>query len=164
MARQELIEEAWRVLEPEIAQLGYELVEVEFVLEHGRWILRLFIDHAPASEKNEGAPGITLEDCETVSSAVNPLLDAADFIEGSYYLEVSSPGIDRPVRRPRDFERFEGEPIRLKAQSPVGGRKNFEGVLAGYQDGLVSINCDGEVFEVHIENLKRAHLLRTRRL
>jgi ribosome maturation factor RimP len=73
-------------------------------------------------------------------------------------LEVSSPGIDRPIRKPEDFERFAGERIRLKARSPVNGRKHFKGVLTGLKDGLVLLECDGESHAIHIENIKKANL------
>jgi ribosome maturation factor RimP len=84
----------------------------------------------------------------------------SDFIRERYYLEVSSPGFDRPVRKPQDFERFTGERIKLQVNVPVAGRKQFKGELKGFRDGLVLMDCDGTPFEIHIENLKKAHLMR----
>jgi len=145
----EIVERAWRDLEPEISGLGYELVEVEFGHEiHGR-VLRLYID-------KDG--GITHEDCQTVSHVVSALLDKLDFVSEHYVLEVSSPGFDRPVRKPSDFVRFKGERIKVVAQTPVVGRKRFKGVLHDFQDGLVIVECDGALYEVHIENVKKANL------
>ncbi|MDQ1257904.1 MAG: ribosome maturation factor RimP [Candidatus Hydrogenedentes bacterium] len=146
--RNDIVQRAWSVLEPELAVHGYELVEVEFE-PSGRRTLRLYIDR-------DG--GVTVDDCVAVSQLAGPVLDVKDFIDGSYVLEVSSPGIDRPVRKPADFARFTGERIHLKTHVAVHGRKRFTGVLTGFEDGLVRIDCDGTVCEVHIENLKRANL------
>jgi ribosome maturation factor RimP len=129
--------------------MGYEVVEIEYRLENGRWILRIFID-APA--------GITLDDCADVSQAVSVLLDESDFIAEKYYLEVSSPGIARPLRKVEDFERFAGEPVVLRAAAPVHGRRRFKGVLLGLREGLIEVECGGERHTVHLENLDRAHL------
>lgn len=149
MLSTEIIERVWRDLEPEIAKLGYELVEVEFGHEiHGR-VLRLYIDKES---------GITHEDCQTVSHVVSALLDKSDFIAEHYVLEVSSPGFDRPVRKPSDFIRFKDERIKVVAQTPVMGRKRFKGILRDFQDGLVTVECDGAFYEVHIENVKKANL------
>ncbi len=149
MVRNEVIRRTWQDLEPELRQQGYELVEVEYVQEHGAWILRLYID-------KEG--GITLDDCQSVSQLVSVLLDKEDYIDNAYMLEVSSPGFDRPVRKPADFERFAGERVKAASYAPVSGRKHFRGELKGFRDGLVLVECDGTTFEIHLENLKKAHL------
>lgn len=145
----EVVRRVWFDLEPELKEQGYELVEVEFAQQSGAWTLRLFIDR-------DG--GITLDDCQTVSHFVGPFLDKADFIDGHYMLEVSSPGFDRPVRKPADFERLAGERIKLVALAPVNGRKQFKGILRGFRDGAVVVECDGVAHMIHIENLKKAHL------
>ena len=129
--------------------MGYDLVEIEFTQEGHRATLRLYVD-------KDG--GITLDDCTAVTQLVSPLLDRSDFISGNYYLEVSSPGIDRPVRKPADFERFVGEPIRVRAVEPVQGRRNFRGSLKGFDDGLILLECEGQAYSVHIENLAKANL------
>jgi ribosome maturation factor RimP len=148
----ESIRRAWSELEPQLGEQGYELVELEFDQQYGRRIFRVYIDRPG---------GITLDDCQAVSHFLNPLLDATELVEGSYVLEVSSPGFDRPVRKPADFERFTGERAKLKTVSPVEGRKQFKGILRGYKDGLVSIETeDGRVFEIHTENLLKANLER----
>jgi ribosome maturation factor RimP len=147
----EIVRRAWEELEPELKEQGYELIEVEHAVQTGRRILRLFID-------KEG--GVTLDDCQIVSRCAGAALDMSDFIRERYYLEVSSPGFDRPVRKPQDFERFTGERIKLQVNVPVAGRKQFKGELKGFRDGLVLMDCDGTPFEIHIENLKKAHLMR----
>lgn len=149
MIQDAVVRRVWEELERELAGQGYELVEVEHGREGRGRILRLFID-------KDG--GVTLDDCAVASQFVGALLDAGDFIEEPYSLEVSSPGFDRPVRKASDFERFAGERIRVTAHTAVEGRRRFHGVLQGYGDGLVEIECDGTLHEVHIENLKKARL------
>lgn len=153
--QQDVIRRVWTEFEPEVNAQGYELVEVEFAQEGRSRVLRLYID-------KEG--GILLEDCQAVSQLVSALLDAGDFVQEHYLLEVSSPGIDRPLRKAADFERFAGEPVKLTAVAPVAGRKKFSGVLRGIHDGLIVVECDGAPCEVHIENLKKAHLDRVSRI
>ncbi len=147
--RNEILRRAWEELEPELSEQGYELVEVEFDRQGGRRILRLYIDR-------EG--GVTLDDCAAVSQLVSPLLDLKRFIDGSYVLEISSPGIDRPVRKPEDFIRFVGERVKLKTYEPVNGRKRFRGIMKGFRDGLVQLDCEESAYEIHIDNLRKAHL------
>jgi ribosome maturation factor RimP len=147
----ELHERAWSTLEPELAQQGYELVEVEIAGGSGRAILRVFID----KEK-----GITLDDCAAVSQFLGPLLDKVEIVGGSYVLEVSSPGFDRPVRKPTDFLRFSGEAIKVKTHLPVDGRKKFSGILKGFENGVVVVESEGNVHRINIENVHKANLVR----
>lgn len=147
----ELTRRIWNEVEPHIEEQGFELVEVLLGRSGRRTVLRIFIDK-PA--------GVTLDDCAAVSQLLGPILDAEDFFSGSYLLEVSSPGFDRPLRKAKDFERFAGETVRLRAATPVNGRRNFRGALLGYRDGLILLDCDGTPFELHIGNLDRAHLVR----
>lgn len=151
MRKEETIRRAWAELEPQLAEQGYEMVEVEFGREGSHQVFRIYIDRPG---------GISLDDCQAVSQLLSPILDATDLVDGSYMLEVSSPGFDRPVRKPADFERFAGERIKLKTILPVEGRRQFKGVLKGYKDGLVSIDIDGRVYEIHTENLLKANLER----
>lgn len=151
MDKKEVIRRVWQDFEPLLAEQGYELVEVEYGRQGGTLILRLFIDKET---------GISLDDCSAVSELLSPVLDAGDFVIGAYSLEVSSPGFDRPLRKPADFQRFSGEEIRLAALMPVDGRKHFRGLLQGYTDGLIALECDGKVYQIHIENLHKANLIR----
>ena len=132
-----------------LAQAGYELIEVQLSHIGQDLLLRLFIDR-------EG--GITLDDCTAATRLVNPVLDTADLIKEHYMLEMSSPGIERPLRKPAHFERFAGERIRVNTHSPVGGKKRFTGILKGVQDGLIELQCDEAVVSVHLENIDRARL------
>ena len=149
MVRNEVVASVWRVLEPELREQGYELVEVELGRHGPRALLRIFLD-------KEG--GITLDDCQAASQFMGPLLEARDVVTGAYTLEVSSPGFDRPVRKPADFRRFTGEAVKLKTHEPVMGRRRFRGTLAGIDDGLVALDCEGDRFEIHIENVAKANL------
>lgn len=137
-------------MEPHLAEQGYELVELEYGRQGGSGVLRFFIDKAGG--------GITLDDCTAVSQLLSPLLDRLDLVSERYLLEVSSPGIDRPVRKPADFRRFLGEPLRLRSVAPVEGRSQYRGVLIGFEDGLISMDCNGTACTIHIENVKSARL------
>ncbi len=149
MEQTEIVRQAWQVLGPEIDEQGYELVEVECGLQGSTLFLRLFLD-------KDG--GINIDDCASMSRYVSELLDKDDFIGVKYNLEVSSPGIDRPVRKVVDFIRFKGERVKLQTVSPIEGRKKFTGQLTGCEDGLVSVDVGTETVSVHIENIKRARL------
>ena len=120
---------------PAVAAQGCELWDVEYVREGGTWYLRLYID-------KEG--GVNILDCEAVSRAVEPLLDEADPIEGSYTFEVSSAGCERPLKRPSDFERFMGSPVTVRLYQARNGAKEFAGTLTGYADGNVTVRVGSE--------------------
>ncbi len=118
------------LLEPIIEENGLELVDLEFVKEGVNWYLRVYID-------KEG--GVTIDDCEGVSRALEAKLDAEDPIEQAYILEVSSPGIDRPLKKEADFVKYRGEIIDVKLYKPQDGSKQFQGRLLGLEDGVLSI-------------------------
>ena len=112
----------------EIQKLGYELVDVEIANEQGSRVLTFYID---------SPNGITVEDCERVSRFLDPLIDEMDPIEESFFLSVSSPGLDRPLKKPRDFERFLGKPVTVKLYAKIDKLKEFTGDLTGYDaDGV----------------------------
>jgi ribosome maturation factor RimP len=133
------------ILEPE----GIELVELEFKLESGRWVLRLYID-TPG--------GVTLDDCELVSRQVGALLDIKDPIDRSYTLEVSSPGINRVLRREKDFRSFAGSPVRIRTRRKIGGQRNFRGTLKGMENSRIILEVDGNRVEINPEDLEKARL------
>ncbi len=111
---------------PVAAEFGCELWDTEYVREAGQWFLRLYLDKAG---------GVDILDCENVSRKISDLLDEVDPIEGSYVFEVSSAGAERQLKRPSDFERFIGSPVLVKTYQNRDGRKEFPGVLKGYEDG-----------------------------
>ena len=144
----------WALMEPMLAAGGYELVEVEYTRDRGRWVLRLYID---------SETGVTLGDTTKVSRLVEPMLDVEDPIDHAYHLEVSSPGLDRPLRKPEHFDRYAGEHVRLRTVEPLDvgepvRRRNFFGVLKGFRQGLVRIDVDGHVHEVPHEAIQRARV------
>ena len=132
-----------------VAAQGCELWDVEYVREAGSWYLRLYID------KKEG---VDINDCEAISRKVSDLLDEADPIPASYTFEVCSAGIERPLRRPGDFEKFMGADILLKTYSPRGGRKEFPGVLAGYEDGAVTVTVGEETLRFEKQEIALVRL------
>lgn len=115
---------------PVVEGLGLKLWDVEYVREGADWFLRVYID-------KEG--GVDIDDCEAVSRALDPILDEKDPIPDSYHFEVCSAGLERVLKRPGDFEQFLGSPVLVKLFKPRDGRKEYPGVLAGYQDGSVTI-------------------------
>lgn len=149
MERREVVRSAWRELEPELQLYGVELVEVEYGRQGASDLLRLFID-------KEG--GVTIDDCADVSRQISAVLDKLNIIDNEYLLEVSSPGIDRPIRKSSDFEAYVGEAIRLQTDVPVDGRKRFRGVLSGFDEGMIRMRVDDAEYRIHIENLKTARL------
>jgi ribosome maturation factor RimP len=159
IATENIAERARRLLEPVLERDGYELVEVEWTRAGKRWVLRLFID----TRDRPGRVGI--EDCQAVSRTVEPILDVEDFIEPAYELEVSSPGLDRPLRKPADFDRFAGQRAHLKAYGPLEGtapgsprRKSWTGVLQGFRDGAVEIDVDGVLHRIPHDQIAKANL------
>lgn len=120
-----------------------ELWDVQFIKEGASWFLRIFID-------KEG--GVNIEDCENVSRALDKILDKDDFIKQSYYLEVSSPGIERELKKESHFLRFIGSPIKIKLYKSVNGIKELKGELINFKDGLISIKVNDEVKEIPFES------------
>ena len=115
---------------PVVAEAGCSLWDVEYVREAGAWYLRLYIDKVG---------GVDILDCEKISRAVEPLLDEADPIEGSYTFEVSSAGAERPLKRPSDFQQFMGSPVAVKLYQNRNGRKEFAGHLKAYDEATGSV-------------------------
>ncbi len=119
---------------PIVEALNYELVDVEFVKEGANWYLRIYIDKPG---------GISIDDCQAVSEQMSDVLDKKDPIEQSYYLEVSSPGLERPLKTERDFIKYKGELVEVKVFQPIEGKKVFEGELVGLIDDKIVIK-DGD--------------------
>lgn len=111
------------------------IYDVEYVKEGSDWYLRAYID-------KEG--GVTIDDCENVSRALNVKLDEEDYIDDAYILEVSSPGLGRRLYKPRHFMQSIGKEIEIKTYKPIDGSKEFTGVLTGYDDGVITVDIDGK--------------------
>ena len=139
------------MLETAVRSLGYELVGVEYRGGgKGGGLLRVYID----SEQ-----GITVDDCQKVSYQVSGVLDVNDPIPGHYTLEVSSPGMDRPLFRPEDYRRFAGSLVKLRLAYPVDGRRKFTGRLRGLDDGNVLLELEGAQVSLPLEQVEQARLV-----
>jgi ribosome maturation factor RimP len=138
------------LLQPLVEQLGYEFVGLEYLNNPKQSVLRIYID---------GEDGVGLEDCEAVSREVAALLDVEDPIKGHYNLEVSSPGLDRPLFTPEQFERFAGEEAKVTVFAPVEGRRKFKGVVEGIDGATIRMNVDGEAVELEHANIAKARLV-----
>ena len=131
MSKREMYESRTEeLLMPILQENQFELVDVEYVKEGGNWYLRAYID-------KEG--GITVNDCELVSRAMNDLLDEADFIEDSYIFEVSSPGLGRPLKKEKDYMRSMGKELEIRTYRAINRQKEFYGILTAYDEKTVTI-------------------------
>ena len=119
---------------PVLAEHNFELWDVEYVKEAGNWYLRGYIDKPG---------GITVNDCETVSRAFSDKLDENDFIEDSYIMEISSPGLDRPLKKEKDFQRNMGKLVEVRTYRPIEKQKEFCGILTAFDSNSVTIDEDG---------------------
>jgi len=140
------------LLSPVVVSLGYEFVGMEYLPQGKHSLLRLYIDKPD---------GITVDDCSTVSHQVSGVLEVEDPISGHYVLEVSSPGLDRPLFKFEDFERFSGHNVQIKLQIPLDGRRNFKGLLQGVQaDGqLVDVEIDEALISLPWDRIEKARLV-----
>ena len=128
--REEYEQQTETLLEPIVTELGFELVDVEYVKEGGTWYLRAYIDKPG---------GITIDDCEMVSRAFSDVIDQNDFIEDSYIMEVSSPGLLRPLKKDKDFNRYLEKPIEMRTYKMIDKKKEFMGVLKAYNKEQITI-------------------------
>jgi ribosome maturation factor RimP len=146
--RKALLTRIRELLEPVVEMEGCELVGLEFGFQSGGLILRIFIDKPG---------GIQVGDCARISKACSPELDVEDPIESRYRLEVSSPGIERPVERPEDFERFAGYRARIK-MGPDAPRRKYKGVLRGIEGELIKVEVDSNLVELNLAQVDRVRL------
>lgn len=150
MSSQRLID----LLQPLVESLGYEFVGLEYMSNPKQSVLRIYIDGDTDSET-----GVGLEDCERVSRETAALLDVEDPIKGHYNLEVSSPGLDRPLFTPAQYAQFAGEEAKVTLFAPQDGRRKFKGVILDADDVRVRIEVDGETFELPFSNIAKARLV-----
>ncbi len=144
------LEKVRSLVEPILTELGYELIDLRLVTEHGRMALRLMIDREV---------GVTVGDCQRVSREIDTLLEVEGAVRGSYDLEVSSPGFDRPLTKEADFLRYTGRIISLKTQQPIEGRSNYKGLLKGMEDQNVVMIVDRKEYRVPLALVAKAHLV-----
>lgn len=166
MSRNPLHQRLITIIEPVLQAAGFELVDLRFVLEQGGWVLRVQVD-LPLSEVTDlsevPSDRVDLEDCENLSRELSAVLDVEDPIPQAYHLEISSPGIDRPLRTPAHFAHFAGSEAKIQLAVPLhletGERKNFKGVLKGVIDDKVEIVCDGHAFQLPMADIEHAKLV-----
>jgi ribosome maturation factor RimP len=137
------------MVDPILLNEGMELVDIEYRRESKGWVLRLTLD-------KEG--GVTLDDCTRVSQEVGRNLDVEDFIQTPFTLEVSSPGLTRPLKTEKDFMKYCNRLIKVKTVDPVENRRQFKGELLGVSQGQIEIKVEKEVFQISLSNVAKANL------
>lgn len=140
------------MLNAPVEALGFELVGVEFVRAGKHSIMRLYIDHEN---------GINVDDCAEVSHQVSAVLDVEDPISTEYNLEVSSPGMDRPLFKEQHYAAIIGEVVNIRLSMPMNNRRNFKGTLVAVEDGVVSVEVDGQTFDLAFANIEKGNLVPT---
>lgn len=140
----------WELFEPVVNGMGYDLIEIEHFPSPKHGVLRLYID------KEEG---ITIDDCSDVSRQISALIDVEDPVRGQFNLEVSSPGMDRPLRRVKDFQRFTGAKVKLKTIMPLDGQRNFSGRLLEADEESLTIETDTEEITLPMNALEKARVV-----
>lgn len=140
----------WELFEPVVNGMGYDLIEIEHFPNPKHGVLRLYID-------KEG--GITVDDCSNVSHQISALIDVEDPVRGQFNLEISSPGMDRPLRRLKDFQRFQGSLVKLKTVMPLEGQRNFKGRLLEANEEVVVIETDTEELTIPMNAIEKARIV-----
>jgi ribosome maturation factor RimP len=146
---EKLSQEVRQVIEPILESQGFELVDLEYQRESQGWVLRIYLDR-------EG--GVSLEDCAGVSHEVGAVLEVKDLIPSAYILEVSSPGLTRPLKKPEDFNKFRNQLVKIKLYEPLDGRKNFKGTLMGLEGDRVRVEVEQQVYELPLQRIAKANL------
>ncbi len=153
------------LLAPTVASLGLELLGIEYLPAPGGAVLRLYIDYPADAASVAGedgqpmAPAVGIDECEQVSREVSAQLDVEDPISGNYTLEVSSPGIDRPLFTPAQFARFAGETAKVGLKLPQDGRRRLTGRIVAVEGGMIRFDVDGQPFEAAFDNIDKARLV-----
>ncbi len=138
------------LVEPILGEMGFELVDVEYLSKHGRWVLRLYVD-------KEG--GLTIDDCARLSGEIGDLIDVKDVIKHEYVLEISSPGLNRPLKKERDFIWATGKRVKVRMVEPVNGRRNFTGYLENFEDGTLYVETEGSLVALPWIRVDKANLV-----
>ena len=144
-----LLQEVRQVVEPILESQGFELVDLEYQRESHGWVLRIYLDR-------EG--GVSLDDCAGISHEVGAVLEVKDLIPSAYILEVSSPGLTRPLKKPEDFNRFRNQMVKIKLYEPLDGRRNFKGTLLGLEGDRVRVEAEQQVYELPLQRIAKANL------
>ena len=150
MGKAPVTQSVTELIEPGLQADGLELVDVEFKKEGKNWILRIYIDR-------EG--GVTLSDCQKVSRLAGDLIEVEEVIEPVYTLEVSSPGLNRVLKKEKDFLKYSGKKIYVQCHAPMDGRKKFTGILTGFIDQSIHLEVDGQHYTIPLNLVAKANLV-----
>jgi ribosome maturation factor RimP len=145
----EIVDRVRTIAHTILSEEGMELVDIEYRRESKGWVLRLYLD-------KEG--GVTLDDCTRVSQEVGRSLDIEDLLQNPYTLEVSSPGLTRPLKTEKDFMKYRHRLIRIKTVKPIENRRQFKGRLLGVSENRIEIEIDGVIFQIPLSNVAKANL------
>ncbi|HHJ35877.1 MAG TPA: ribosome maturation factor RimP [Gammaproteobacteria bacterium] len=150
----------WELFEPVVTGMGFDLIEIEHFPNPKHGVLRLYIDTPAGTVTAEGKPkGIVVNDCSAVSRQISALIDVEDPIRGQFNLEVSSPGLDRPLRRLQDFQRFTGSLVKIKTVMPLEGQRNFKGRLREATEETVIIETETEELSLPMSAVEKARIV-----
>ena len=145
----EIIDRVYALADPMLSNEGMELVDIEYRRESKGWVLRLYIDKTG---------GVTLDDCTRMSQEVGRSLDVEDFISDPYTLEVSSPGLTRPLRKEKDFMKYRNQMIKVKTIAPIENRRQFKGKLLDISEGRIEMKTDDGMIQIPLSNVAKANL------
>ncbi len=148
-AEKDIKEKIRELIEIPLLKKGIEIVDLEWRRERSGWVLRIYIDKPG---------GVNIGDCAKISDLVGRILDKEDLIHHSYNLEVSSPGIERPLKTKEHFERFRGEKVKITLKNPISGRRNLIGINLGIEGEILRLEVEGKVWEIPFSEIKKAHL------
>lgn len=154
MAKEDAVGKVSLLLAPYLEEKDLELYRAEYKKEGKEWVLRVFLDKPAGSESEY----VSIEECEDVTRWLSDILDKEDFIDRSYNLEVSSPGLDRELIKESDYERFKGRIVEVKTYEQLNGSKEREGTLLGKEDGIVKIEEDGNMLEIPADKISKINL------
>jgi len=146
----EVVAKAEPLLERALERLSIEIVDIEYRKEHRGWVFRVYIDHEDGVDHNR---------CQEASDVISAIMDKHGLIDHAYTLEVSSPGLDRIIKKDRDFERFSGRAVTVKVHEAIDGQKNFTGILKGIQGDNIMIEVDGKTMSIQRSNAKQVRLV-----
>ena len=145
-----VVREISQLVEPILEEMDVELVDVEYVSSQGRWVVRVYVD-------KEG--GITVDDCASVSREIEGIIDIKDIVPHSYVLEVSSPGLNRPLNKEKDFQQAVGKKIKARTSVPINGRRHFTGYLKDVRNGTLSLEVENNVVSLSCRDVEKANVV-----
>jgi ribosome maturation factor RimP len=150
MGKSPVTQSVTELIEPGLLANGLELVDVEFKKEGKSWVLRIYIDRED---------GVTLADCQKVSRLAGDLIEVEEVIEPVYTLEVSSPGLNRVLKKEKDFLKYSGKKINVQCHAPMDGRKKFTGILTDFIDQSIHLEVDGQLYTIPLNRVAKANLV-----